>query len=553
MALRIIAHSSEIKDNCVLLRNSEEDELLSNNPIELLEFIGEKYTDTERQVPYRELKVAWNLDVFISVILKRLGLKICRELIKPSHEALFEFKDGDVIFYDFKDKPAVLPEGVFDIFYIPSKIFGLQVREHKSYIYHLAQYFDDEDEVIDPIDIHAKASDLVDAFRQMQLNPYKLTSPIAVYESSVLNHMDVPTIRDIPRGMPENQVDELIQWSEECMARDWLEAYAVGRWEAGESWDFDISSAFGHHLSQLYNFRYATFAKSKYYCPDADYGLLKGTVTIYDGVKVHPIVCNQNGRLITPSGSSWYDIRTLNEIQFIEKMGIGEFKLDEGYFWRYKAPVRPFEIPLQRVFDLRHKGGMVKKLAKRIGAALWAKLIQTNADGSINTHYNPIMAMQTVTNSRLQVGQFIYQNRLQDHVIHVGVDGVRSSKKVSMRNEKVGMGAWTMNDATAVLVLSPGRVFTSEKKPQGLYYQDVVGMINEHPRDSYYNKTLKRSQTLSESVEMGDLKGLGEVRDFHTSIDINLARTSQDRDFVSFPRNGGELLSKKYYSEPIKL
>ena len=135
----------------------------------------------------------------------------------------------------------------------------------------------------------------------------------------------------------------------------------------------------------------------------------------------------------------------------------------------------------------------------------------------------------------------------------IAIDADLEAGKSYFIGTNVRMGAWKMNDSTACLILSPGRVFTSDKKPQGLYYNDVTEMIKEHPRDSYYHKILKRPQTLSESIELNNLRGLGEVREFHTSIDINLARTSQDRIFKEFPHNGGELLSKKYHSEPITI
>jgi hypothetical protein len=548
MSLRIIAYGSGVSDSQVTISNSEDDQIVSDIPSDILDFIGEEFNDSD--MGYRELKVSWNLDVFLSVVLKHLGMKICKELIKPAHEALFSFTDNGVTLYDIKGKPDVLPDGVYDIFYVPSKIFGLQVKGHKSYIYHLEQYFDDETQPDDILGVHAKACDLVDAFQSMGLNPFKLTSPIAIYEASVLNHMDIPTILDLPKDMPESQATELIQWAEQCISLDWLEAYAVGHWGIEESWDYDVQSSFGYQLSKLYNIRYAKFAKSHFMCPDADDGLLKGIVTIYDNVKVHPIVTSYEGQRVTPVGS-WPDIRPLNDIRFIQKWGIGEFKLEEGYFWKYTAPVKPFELPLQRIFNLRNKGGLVKKLAKRIGAATWAKMIQNNMDGSFNKHYNPIMASQVVTNARLQVGEFIYQHKIQDNVLHVGIDGVRANKRVGVP-EVVKMGEWKKAESSGVIILSPGRVFTNEKKPQGLYYNDILDMIKAHPHESYYCQKLKRRQTLSESIELGDLNGLGKIREFQSTIDLNLARTSQDRVFDTFPRTGQELLGKRYFSEPIK-
>lgn len=524
MATRIIAYTADLIDGKVVLANSDDDSVVSNDVNELLDFIGENFSDEESATKYREMKVCWDLDQVASLILRLLPLSRVRELAGPTHTS-------------------------GNIFYIPSKVLSVTTDNHKSYIYHVAQYYDDESDPKDPMIIHSKTKDLINAFWSMGLNPYKLTSPIAVYESAILDHINIPTILDIPNAKSAD-VDELIEWSERCISKDWLEAYIIGNFAPEETWDYDLQSAYASQLSQVYNIKYSQVVKSRNNCPEAHWGLLKGTLTINPDVKVHPIVYNKDNRNITPGGT-WDDIFDLNEIRFVEKWRIGQFRLKEGWFVKYTAPVKPFEVPLQRVFDLRNKQGLVKKLAKRIGAACWGKLIFRAADGQVNTHYNPLMAEQTVTNTRLMVGGFIYNNKLQDSLVHVGIDGVRCTKKVHGLKDVVKMGEWKQNPQTACLVLSPGRVYTSEKKPGGLYYDDIIRMINEHPRDSYYSANLKRRLTLAEAAELGDLSKLGKMMETHSSVDLNLLRTSQDRHFKEWPRNGGELLVKKYYSEPL--
>lgn len=526
MATRVIAYTADIIDNKVVIENSEGDSVTSNNVKELLDFIGEDFSDDERDVKYRECKVCWDLDQVASLLVRLLPMSRVRELAGSTHTSE-------------------------NIFYIPSKVLSITTDGHKSYIYHLAQYYDDEPTPTDPMVIHAKAKDLLDAFWAMGLNPYKLTSPIAVYESSVLDHLTIPTILDLP-DIKGYDIEELIEWSERCIPRDWLEAYIIGNFKPEDTWDYDLQSAYAFALSQCFSIKYAKFAKTRNWCPDAHWGLVKGQMTINPDVRVSPIIYNKDGHNSTRIGT-WEDIFDINDVRFVERWKIGQFKLSEGWFVKYTAPVKPFEIPLQRVFNIRSKGGLVKKLAKRIGAACWGKLIFRAADGQVNKHYNPIMAEQAVTNSRLSVANFIYENKIQDSVVHIGIDGVRSTAKVKGLKEIVKMGEWKLNPPSSCLVLSPGRVYTSEKKPGGLYYEDIIRMITGHPRESYYSANLKRRLTMAEAVELGNLSKLGQMMDTHSSVDLNLLRTSQDRVFNEFPRNGGELLSRKYYSDPLKV
>lgn len=522
MALRIIAYTSTVESGTVVIRNSEDGSITSNNPQELLEFIGENYTDSE--VPYREMKVTFDLDQFIAPILRLLPMSQIRELSSPKHQS-------------------------GNIFYIPSKLLSLETKEHKSYLYHLAQYFEDMDEPTDPLLIAGLGTDIVEAYKQMGMSPYKLTSPVAVYEAEILNHCQIPTILDLPGAKEE----EVIDFAEACIGRLWISAFQVGHWETEEVYSYDVQSSFPFWASQLYSIKYANFAKSKYLCPDAQWGFIKGRITINDNVKVHPILHkNDKGDIINPCGS-WEDIITLQEWEFINKWKIGTFEPIEGWYIKFNAPVKPLEIPLQRLFNLRHKGGLVKALAKRMATGgCYGKFIEHHDDGTVGKYYNPLWAAMVSTLARLQVAEFIYTHELQNDLIHIGVDGLLSSKYVPIK-EKVAMGYWRLNPPSSALVLSPGRVYTGDKKPQGLNYNMIMQMIKSRPRDSYYSTILRRRQTLAESVELNDLAHLGIIKDTHSSLDLNLLRTGQDRIFKDFPHTGGELIANKYPSSPYEI
>ena len=78
-------------------------------------------------------------------------------------------------------------------------------------------------------------------------------------------------------------------------------------------------------------------------------------------------------------------------------------------------------------------------------------------------------------------------------------------------------------------------------------------MIEAKPNEHYYATKLQKRQTLAECIELGSLKGLGEMKETSTSLDLNTLRAIKDRDFEGYPRNGRELLTKKFSSKPIKL
>jgi hypothetical protein len=539
---KIIAYSSGMNNGKVTVFNSEDDTITSSNPYEILHFINDDYSDDN----IHPLKVTWNIDGFVSSIIRLFGIGIARQLASTQHEYHWQTKiKGDIV-DNF-------------IWYLPSKLFIIsetiynpiynKVMEVKSYLYHLEQYFEDEPDPIDPITIQSKTQDLINAFHQMGINPYKLTSPVAIYEKEVLDHMKVDTVLDLPRT---KDADILIDYAEATIGRLWIENMAIGHWNVNENYSYDLQSCFPYHASKLYSIKYAQITRTNNIVLDSQYAWMRGKITIKDDVKISPIIHKDSqGNMTTPTGT-WEDIITYDEYAFLYKYNIGRFEIEDAFWLKVKAPVQPMELPMQRLFNLRNKGGLVKMLAKKMAVGgSYGKMIQQNDNGQAGKYYNPLWASYVSTRARIQVAGFIYDNNLQDSILHIGVDGFISSNKVKSFKNIVGMGNWKLNDPSPCLILSPGRIYHGDKKPSGLTYEAIMNMIKDKPRETYYKTILNRRQTLKESVENDNLQGVGEYKDFHSSLDLNLIKTSQDRKFKSFPNNGADLLSNKYYGEPI--
>lgn len=552
MAILTIAYTGEVLPGGELLyKNSQGDSVTGNSPKEILDFLARNYTDAINR------KLFWNMDIAIAPLLRLLGRRVCEELATdPDCESLFRFTDTGIETFDLVEKTPELQTGLYSINYNRHTVFGLQAHnvKHKSHFYNISQYFDDEPDITDLDEILVKADELVNAFFEVGLNPMRMASAINAFESKELNRMDIPTLADLPDTLTESECDELTEWCESIMSRVWIGNHAVGYWKDGESYDYDLQSAYGYYFSELYNYRYATFWKSSGPVKEAENGLLKGTVTIDKGVKCSPIgYQDERNKFVCPVGSSWNTILTLPEVRWIYRHKIGTFELDYGYFWKQKAPVQPFKAVMNRVFDKRQKGGLVRKLAKQIGANAWGKLIQrATRDGEPYKYYSPLLALQVKTNCRLRVADFIYDNNLQDDVLHIATDGVRTSKHVAIETV-TAMGRWKETDPESCLILSPGYLYTPSNKPHGLYLGDILEMIEKHPRENYYSTKIKRPVTLSEAIENDDIKSVGDIREHQTSVDLITARNNQVVNFDEFPVNGKELLENKYYGEPVKV
>lgn len=518
--IKLIAYTTDVIGNEILIRDSEGESIQSSNVNELLEFLNEPYTD---EVQF-SIKVFWNLDEAIAPILRKLGIAACRQLASPEHT--------------YKN-----------LFYITSKIFIIRSDKQSSFFYHLCQYYPDSNEnPTDPFVIHGMAQAVMDAFHAMGLHPKKLTSAVAVYESEVLKHLQIPTIANI-----NGKYEGLIDYAEDCIGRTWTQAYQVGHWQTGEIWEYDQKSAYPAICAKLRSLQYAKYAHLDYIDDNADWGFLKGEVTIYDDVKVSPIFYEDSYTLSQRTGTYPTTI-TLHDYRNMMKWGYGEFKIKDGYFIKFTAPVCPMEQPLKRLFNQRGTGGMINTLAKSISVAVgYGKFLQKNDKGEVGFFYNPPYAAMINSIANCKITDFIYENKLQDDLVHVGVDGVIATKEAKLGDQnRVGWGQWRLVGIGAVIVLSSGRVYHGDKKPHGLNYEGIIELINQSPRQSYYTAHLKRRQTLEESIQLNDLNGLGKMKDTKSSFDLNLLRGSQERYFPEFPMTGEQLLNHQYKSFPLK-
>jgi hypothetical protein len=545
--LTVVYSVSLNKDKSITIKNSQGDTVTSFSPKVLLDFLGKNYTDAINR------KAFWDIDQAMAPVLKTLGVEVCEELVKePNCEVRFRFSgSGEIALIGFTDIKEPLPADAYSLFYHRKNQAGIKIPTEKwaSHIYSTVNHTEDDEDINDVQEILKRTDIAINAYRDgLHLNPMKWSSPVSVYEDNVLKNISLPNIADIP--MPLEDIDEYVAWCEEVKDREYTTNLAVGRWLKGETYNYDIQSAFGYEFSQLYDFRYSTFTKSDKPVKDAQFGLLKGLVTIYDGVKVSPICyLNKNGQTIYPTGCSWEDKLTLEEVRWIYHHKIGEFKMDYGFFQKQNAPVQPFKISMQRIFDNREQGGLVKKLAKRIGASAWSKCIQ-RANSKDNPYYAPNFAMQVKTHSRLKVADFIYDNNLQDSVLSIATDGVRASKSAKA-TFKYGLGEWREEAPDACIILSPSQMITPTKKPRSIFYDEMIELINEKPDSTYYADKRKRRETLAEAVDEGHLERVGDIIDMGVSIDLLMARLEQDYKFDDFPMCGKDLLNKKYYGQPV--
>jgi hypothetical protein len=501
----------------------------SNSIVELLHILCDE--DTEGRIHF-----AWNIDEFIAPILQLLDETNLKYFVREHWLKIANF--GKIL-------------------YIPSKIFGIyQYDEKPITIYSLSQYFISLEDPKDANKIWGMADILINTLKGMGINATSFTSPAKIYEQGVLEHCSIPTAYDIKEK-------ECVEYAWHCAGRPWIECFQIGYFDT--TWDYDETCAYPYQMTKLQNTNHAIYQKSKTMIENADWGFLKGRITINKEVKVSPVTRRLlDGSIINPSGS-WDDFITLDAVKFIYQWNIGSFKLYDGWFLKFTSDYKPLEIPMKKLFSFRGDKDLKDQLAKRMANGAIGKFLEEHKGGSeYGKFYNPLYGAMVQERTRLEVGRFTYVNKLWDRdIVAVNTDGVLAKKDAGMKLEPDKprkMGKWRLTDIGPCIAESSGNVFHADKKPHGITYEALLSEIEANPNKSYYDIKGLRLVTINDIIDhKAGWNELGKMKEFATSsVDLvkllAMSKTdSLDRRFDKMPLVGKDLLDNNYLSEPIEL
>ena len=519
----------DVSGENVSIRDSAGAETNSADPCAILDFLLTPYPGT--------LKAAWDLDAFFAPVLRLLGFEVCRE-IDRTHEA------------------TCGPEGsvVYTIYYIPDKLMtitkslGRNLPKLRATYYGLNGFLDDdEQEPTSASALKELGDELLTELEEIGIVPTTLTSPIGSFMTC--NKLPrLSTIADTPDQYLGCQF-----YAEECTGKEWREACKVGNWASDECFSYDIICAYGSVATRLLDLANAEYTFSNKMISSADWGFLRGTVTINDDVKISPIMTRiEDGRLINPIGT-FDTYLTWDEAQFIERWNLGKFTLRDGWFIKFKNRVTPLQGLMEELYSHRRHYSMLNNFLKRVPSGVVGKFHEHYAESGPGALFNPIYHAVVTSSVRLQVARLIYENDAQNSVIRINTDGLLVDKPLWIARG-AGIGRWRQVESKDTIALSPELVFQGTKHPNGLTYPRLRSMICRHPKSSLYeDRTIKKRITLFEAIRDDDLANLGKMTTRSARIDLTLLGHTQIRNFPKFPRTGEQLIENKYDSVPIRL
>lgn len=461
-----------------------------------------------------DTKVVWDLREFATAVLGHLPGEVVAELSHPPHRARF---------------------GNYKLFYIPDKVFSINKNGSEASFYDLSQYFPGEREPDTITEMKSKANLLEQTLHELGVdNPPSLASPLACFRGhDLLKPLDgaFPSIFDLSDEWLDAQELALT-----CTPREWISNYKIGHFPC--LWKYDLSSAYASVASQLPDLRDCVLKEADGADILSDAGFLVGDFTVYPD---HPLayyspflVDRGDGALINFVGTAHDYECTLDDVRVLYEYGMGEFHFKRGWLLYWDTPYRPFSEVMEQLFGMRGESPLRSHLLKRVMNGIIGQLLESRRDNNgcvveYGRHYNPIYHAMITNPVRLAVFEELVRLQITgDELVHVGVDGFRTTRQTATIPATAPMGQWRCAGQEAAFVLSPGAIVSPERRFKRTNYEDLLSECERRPTSYLLGK------------DRGD------------PINVRHLFLRQTRSFPKMPKNAGGLLCV-FESEPLRL
>ena len=493
---------TQLGESTVALECSNGQVCVTGDYAEALRFLVHSAGNFPMGVP----RVVWSLPELLTCIKSLLPASAVADLEGEHHRATWETQFAR-----------------YRLYHQPGKFLGIHAGGYgeETTFYELDQFFPEDQDITSIQDVDALTDELIAAFASLGIDKIdNLKSPVAVIEgSSILDdvYRSLPSPDDIPGGCMEYAV-LCDAWGA------WTSAYQVGYWPEGEAHGFDMTSCYPSIAIRLLSLEGAEYRHSKKMLAGAVYGFLKGTLHInpaHPFAFCSPIVAEADGLVANYVGKV-AGFFTLEQVRFIEGNEMGTFTLKDGWFVFPHSGIRPLEAVMTSFYKQRVVAGdLLSQIIKRVIDGILGRLGEYHQNEPTE-FTNPVYHAMLRTGASLRVGQFLIQNEIrQDELIHVNTDGFHATRQLKLP-ARAPIGKWRSEESEPLIVLSPDVVLEGDR------CEPLLSQI--------------RADKKALSYELGG-----------KTINLMSLAAEQDRYFDKYPMSGGELLRKRFVSEPILL
>lgn len=388
------------------------------------------------------------------------------------------------------------------------------------------------------------SDELLNVLRKFGI-PYKnLTSPGTLFQGMLASRR-----LQVSRNFDERVLDA----ANDCYRGGWIDAIALGYCK--NAYDYDISSAYSFEAGNLISCsdRYGDWTYSKDEPSGAEYGFIYGTITVAEN-SWSPILVRMaskwdNGRRLSKHLNGWGQWKgwvTKGDKDYIESRGIGKVEVDWGWWFVPSIRYYPFADVINWLLSIKSQSdpnSLARSLMKIISVASQGKFISTYYNRGVlisSPLYNPVFASTITSRVRAKVADFCA--KAPDDILHIGVDGVLTSREVDTTKEK-GPGAMRLSHQGEAIVVSDGAYWMKDKSTCRWLRESLDKGSNDESYRQPLGGVVKIHEGFSDNFDK-----VGTAREPYEVIRVLSAAMDSTRVFVSKPSTCKDLLHNLYPS-----
>jgi len=360
-----------------------------------------------------------------------------------------------------------------------------------------------------------------------------------------------------------------------------MDSYEGGKFEITargffpETYEYDITSAYPYHISNLYDLTLSRHFRSAKYYKDATYGFLKVTIDNREGkylpcgikrkqLKIKGDSAKKELR-IYPAGI--YTLHcTKEEYEFMTQELNLDVKIHDAWWIKCLLPKKIYKERTENIFALKskykNKDDMLYSVTKIMANSFYGKTVQLIEDwkGVFNAGqgFNPIYGSIITANTRIQVARL--QNLYKEDCLAVHTDSVIMKCKLDEKyiTGKLGgfeyvtegeciliaCGQYSLNDKSAYKGFKPTIVKNNDDEMRVESWREILSK-NKSKYVIKYPK--KKTECWCEAISKGHFDRINLFYDDTKDIDLNC---DLKRNWPNLMK-AGDFLCKSQQSMPL--
>lgn len=329
--------------------------------------------------------------------------------------------------------------------FVSDRVIGLTGKKHirdnffqpvEVNIYGLFKWFPDSQVKPDTAEQIAELGErLLDTLALVGIDPDKLSSPVAVIADELARH-DLPTV-----WSNESQIfEDACAYALRMSHYEWRQDFRSAR----QSYNLDMIAAYPFFIASLPDTDHCRIRhwKSESLIDTAEWGIMKGELEVTSDICPIPCQTTDGGYVFGVKGKISEVYITTDELRWLKRRKAGTFQMADGYFFQFLNDRKPYREVVNRLFQLRQTSNeLLSFIIKTQAQGISGKLDQINNDGSYGELYNPVLAAMVRSRCRVAVADFVYDNDLQNDLVAVILDGIRTTRELELP-QAIAMGNW---------------------------------------------------------------------------------------------------------------